>query len=811
MDDSPHNPQAPGTKTSLSTKVTVIVFWGLIITGLLFATLLLKNREMETREARAALADGIAYQVDQLLHERGPEQAGLQALLETLLERRPDVGVTVTFDEQIFGRFGLEPVDADPQIFIRQLTLDDDEHGQRSGQVSVHFPNIEKILHAERSQLLLSLGALLLLFGIVLKGLLERVLTLPIAEMVKTARRISEGQMDVRFASERTDEFGYLAQFINHALVSVRKSELEAQRAKELAEVTLHSIGDGVITTNHNGRVLFMNPIAQRLLGMDFEDARGQFLPDVMPLVDEENGSPLEHPILLCLRENRTVELDTECALLLRSGLRVPIADSAAPIRDRHGALRGAVMVFHDVSVARNLQRELSYQASHDPLTGLYNRREFDREVTRALERAERDGQEHTLCYLDLDQFKVVNDTCGHAAGDQLLHKLTATVRARLRKADVLARLGGDEFGLLLVHCPLQRAMEVAEGLRETVNDFRFQWQGKTFQIGVSIGLVELSPRIGSAAEALAAADMACYAAKEDGRNRVHVYRPDDEELLRRRAEMGMVSAVQRALADDSLELFAQVIVPVRETMELPHYEVLVRMRDPDGKTIAPGAFIPAAERFQLMSSIDRWVVSHALELAAGQAQLGQPIELSINLSGQSLSEDQFLDFVIREIERSGVDPARLCFEITETAAINNLTRAVRFMTSIRRLGCHFALDDFGSGMSSFGYLKTLPVDLLKIDGGFIKRLHENAVDQAMVKAIQEVARLMHMKTVAEFVENAAILQVLHEIGIDRAQGYHLGKPTPVRELFPGMEGVRTSASPPALIKRMGTAGAASP
>lgn len=787
------------TVASLSTKITVIVFWGLIIAGLLFATLLLKNREMATRDARAALADSIAYQVDQFLHENEATEARLRPLLARALEEHTEVNVAVAVDGHEIVRLGSEFRDAEPQVFTRQIDLSHDAHGRHMGVVTLRFRNIEQSLHAERSRLLLLLGALLLLFGVVLKGLLERVLSRPMAEMVDTARRISEGQMDARFASGRADEFGYLAQFINRALASMRKSEREAQRAKDLAEVTLQSIGDGVITTNRNGRVLFMNPVAQRLLEMDVEDARGQFLPDVMPLVEEETGEPLEHPILPCLRENRTVELDTDCALLLRSGRRIPIADSAAPIRDRHGALRGAVMVFHDVSVARSLQHELSYQASHDPLTGLYNRREFDRELTRALEHAERDGQEHTLCYLDLDQFKVVNDTCGHTAGDQLLSKLTGYLRERLRKADVLARLGGDEFGLLLVHCPLHRALDVAEHLRQAVNEFRFHWQGKTFQIGVSIGLVELTARTGSAAEALAAADMACYAAKEDGRNRVHVYRPDDEELLRRREEMGMVSAVQRALAEGSLELFAQIIAPVREDMPLPHYEVLVRMRDPEGKPISPGAFIPAAERFQLMSSIDRWVVGKALQLGAEQARLGQPIELSINLSGQSLSEDQFLDFVIREIERSGVDPAHLCFEITETAAINNLTRAVRFMTSIRRLGCHFALDDFGSGMSSFGYLKNLPVDVLKIDGGFIKRLHENPVDQAMVKAIQEVARLMNMKTVAEFVENAEILDVLREIGVDRAQGYHLGKPAPVREVFPG------AAQPPlpTLLKRV--------
>ena len=787
----PHSAVTDLPTASLSTKVTVIVFWGLIIAGLAFAVLLLKDSEADTRAARAALTDAIAYQLDQRLHEHGLDPAALDAALAALVGEHAEVGARIEIGDRVLADYGPAYLDAKPQSFTRSLRGLSDA-ASPDIQVAVRFPNIDQTLHAERSRLLLSLGALLLLFGVALKKVLARVLTLPMAEMADTARRISEGQSDAKFSNTRTDEFGYLARFIDEALDAVRRTELDAQRSRELAEVTLHSIGDGVITTNHNARVTYMNPVAQRLLGLDLADVQGQFLADIMPLVEEETGVSLEHSVLRCLRENRTVELD--CAMLLRSGTTIPIVESAAPIHGHQGKVRGAVVVFHDVSVARNLQRELTYQACHDPLTGLYNRREFDREVARVLERGERDEQEHTLCYLDLDQFKVVNDTCGHAAGDRLLQQLTAYLRERLRKSDLLARLGGDEFGLLLMHCSLGRALEVVQELRSAVNAFRFEWAGKTFQIGVSIGVVELSPAIGTAAEALAAADMACYAAKDDGRNRVHVYRPDDADLSRRRDEMRMVSAVQRALRDGSLELFAQIIVPVREATTLPHYEILVRMCDPEGEYISPGVFIPAAERFQLMSAIDRWVVSRAVQLAAVQARRGRPVELSINLSGQSLSEDQFLDFVVDQIEKSGVDPAVLCFEITETAAINNLARAVRFMTSIRRLGCRFALDDFGSGMSSFGYLKNLPVDVLKIDGSFIKKLDESAVDRAMVKAIHDVARAMDMTTVAEFVENPAILRVLQEIGIDRAQGYHLGKPTPVAALF----GVQPRACPSA-------------
>ncbi|MFA7387815.1 MAG: diguanylate cyclase, partial [Thiohalobacteraceae bacterium] len=640
-------PHSVATAASLSTKVTVIVFWGLIVAGLVVAVLLLKDREADTRTARAALTDAIAYRLDQRLHEHGLDPAALDAALAELLGEHVEVGARIELGDRVLADYGPAYQDAGPQSFTRSLR---GLNGPASPdiQVGVRFPNIDQSLHAERSRVLLSLGALLLLFGIALRKVLARVLTRPMTEMADTARRISEGQGGARFSSARTDEFGYLAQFIDEALDAVRRTELEAQRSRELAEVTLHSIGDGVITTNHNARVTYMNPVAQRLLGLDLVDVQGLFLAEVMPLVDEDTGASLEHSVLLCLRENRTVELD--CATLLRTGMTIPIVESAAPIHGRQGEVRGAVVVFHDVSVARNLQRELTYQACHDPLTGLYNRREFDREVARALECGECDEQEHTLCYLDLDQFKVVNDTCGHAAGDRLLQQLTAHLRERLHKSDLLARLGGDEFGLLLTYCSLGRALEIVQELRDVVNAFRFEWAGKTFQIGVSIGVVELSPAIGTAAEALAAADMACYAAKDDGRNRVHVYRPDDAELSRRRDEMRMVSAVQRALHDGSFELFAQIIVPVREATTLPHYEILARMRDPDGEYISPGVFIAAAERFQLMAAIDRWVVSRAVQLAAIQARRGRPVELSINLSGQSLNEEQFLDFVADQI-----------------------------------------------------------------------------------------------------------------------------------------------------------------
>jgi diguanylate cyclase (GGDEF)-like protein len=435
------------------------------------------------------------------------------------------------------------------------------------------------------------------------------------------------------------------------------------------------------------------------------------------------------------------------------------------------------------VREARALQRELTYHASHDPLTGLYNRREFDRELQRALDHTRRDGEEHALCYLDLDQFKVVNDTCGHAAGDQLLQKLTAFLRDRLRKADVLARLGGDEFGVLLVHCPMDRAIKVAENLRVAIREFRFAWGDKSFQVGVSVGLVPVTQEQSGVAEILSAADMACYAAKEEGRNRVHVYQLDDENMHRRRDEMSMVSAVRRALAEDRFDLFAQPIVSIPDK-KVMHHELLIRMRDQDGGYLSPGAFLPAAERYQLMSDIDRCVIRKAIKLLQDSQKAGSELHVSINLSGQSIGEEGFLSYVTERLDLLGACATQVCFEVTETVAVNNLSLAVSFIETIKRYGCKFSLDDFGAGVSSFGYLKNLPVDFVKIDGVFIRAIDNSEVDEAMVKAISQVARVMGMQTIAEFVENREGFDRLEKIGIDYAQGYWIEKPRPIADVF---------------------------
>ncbi|MBP8901613.1 MAG: EAL domain-containing protein [Thiobacillaceae bacterium] len=551
---------------------------------------------------------------------------------------------------------------------------------------------------------------------------------------------------------------------------------------KELAQVTLASIGDGVLTTDREGRVTFLNPVAERLTGWSNAEAGGRPIGEVMTLVCEDTGEAAANPVDRCREEGRVVGMANHTILVNRDGTELAIEDSAAPIRDRDGKLAGVVMVFHDVTDKRSMTREMAWQLAHDGLTGLFNRREFERRLGDLLEQAEVEapGQEHAMLYLDLDQFKIVNDTCGHLAGDELLKRLAQLMQNHARNGDTLARLGGDEFGLLLRGCPLAKAKEIAEKLRGLVRDFRFAWENREFEIGVSIGLAPIRGAGQTMVDVLAAADMACYAAKEKGRNRIHTHHPDDEDLNRRREELHAASRIRAALAANRFQLHAQEIRPLHGGKR-GHYEVLLRMRDEAGKLVAPGLFIPAAERYGLMGEVDRWVVRESFRYLAEIPD----IDLAINLSGLSLQDDGFAAFVQRETRARAIDPTRVCFEITETAAISNLGRALSFMGEMKDKGFRFALDDFGAGMSSFSYLKNLPVDYLKIDGAFVRDIVTDPIDRAFVEAINRIGQVMGKETIAEFVENDAILRELNYIGVNYAQGYGIAPPVPLDGLRP--------------------------
>ena len=576
--------------------------------------------------------------------------------------------------------------------------------------------------------------------------------------------------------------------------ISVIRDITDEKRAEEAlfaeqerARVTLDSIGDGVITTDTAGTVEYLNPVAEKLTGWKSGEARGCRLDEVFrilrgacPGAESDEGRPASR---WKLRESGA----GEWTLLSLNGGMVPIEDKLAPIRDRTGEIVGTVLAFRDVSESRKLREQLSWQASHDALTGLVNRRDFERQLEALVEDAQRAGRHHALLCLDLDQFKVVNDTCGHVAGDEMLRQLAQRLIGGLRESDVLARLGGDEFGVLLQRCSLDRAAAVAEKLRASLADYRFAWQTNTFSVSVSIGIAEIASNGENAASILGSADAACFSAKDQGRNRIQVYRPDDAEMAVRRVEMQWVSRINQAFEKDRLRLYCQAIVPVKERAGAAHYEVLLRMVDEDGRDVPPLAFIPAAERYNLMPAIDRWVVSHVFAFLAEhfpEREGGALPLISINLSGSTLSDDSFPVFLRAQFDRYSVPAAGICFEITETAAIANLSRAVRFMSELKRIGCRFSLDDFGSGLSSFAYLKNLPVDFLKIDGSFVKDMAKDPIDCAMVEAINKVGHVMGIETIAEFVENDLTLGMLKTIGVDYAQGYGIGRPMPIESVL---------------------------
>lgn len=598
--------------------------------------------------------------------------------------------------------------------------------------------------------------------------------------------RIVTLQDEIRWLAQRgqaiQDSKGWTVRLIGvaHDITERKLAEEELFREKERAQVTIASIGDGVIRTDAQGRIDYLNPVAEKLTGWSSAEAAGRPLAEVFQVIDLVTGKPLLNPVERCLRERRSILLPGHRLLVRRDGTQMAIQDSAAPVRDRQGEILGAVLVVKDLGPLRTLERERDFLARFDPVTGLPNRQEFERHLEMALAGARKDETTHALCYLDLDQFKVINDTWGHQAGDDLLKHLAKVLGRCCRECDIVARLGGDEFGFLLRDCTLSRARELAERIRRMVKDFRFQWQGKNFDISGSIGLVPVSAASRDLAQLLSAADAACYAAKEAGRNRIHEYQPDDHVLAARYGEMNWLHRIHAALEEGRFQLYCQPIWALYKTAERGLlYEILLRMVDRDGRLVEPRDFIRAAERYQLIVAIDRWVVRSAFDVLAEQRRRIRdlPLRFAINLSGQSLSEEAFLEYVIARLEESGLAPSQIYFEITETAAVANLEGAIRFISVLKGIGCRFVLDDFGSGLSSFSYLKTLPVDFLKIDSEFVLHMAEDPVHRAVVESIQQVGQALGMETIAEGVEDRATLDLLRQMGVGYAQGYVFSRP----------------------------------
>ena len=600
----------------------------------------------------------------------------------------------------------------------------------------------------------------------------------------ESVHRMKHQSGDWRWMSSRAkavlDSNGRLLRLLGVEVdITERKLYEEALfREKESAQITLQSIGDGVITTDAKGHVEYINPVAEELTGWKVDDASGRAVDEIFRGFHEETCEPLENPLAVSIRRDRAIKSVRPTLLIRRDGNELYIESTASPIRDGKGNVTGGVLVFHDVSESRELNRRLSYHASHDILTGLVNRREFENRLERALKSARARETSYAVLHLDLDQFKIVNDSCGHSAGDTLLGQLGALLKSKIRWRDTLARLGGDEFGVLLESCSLDEAMQTAEALRVAISDYKFLWDDRSFRLGVSIGVVPITADNEDVAALLSAADSACAAAKEAGRNRIHSFQENDIDLMRRRREMQWAARINNALEENRFELFRQTIMPLQADEEGAHYEILLRMRDEQGGIIAPGLFIEAAERYGITPEIDRWVIRSAFRWLVSEADERERLMLcSINLSGQSLGDEKFMPFVIDQFQMSGLDATKICFEITETAAIASYSQANRFINALKELGCKFALDDFGTGLSSFGYLKHFPVDFLKIDGSFVKEILHDPIDREMVRSINEIGHLTGKKTIAEFAENEEIITMLRGMGIDYAQGYGVSEP----------------------------------
>ena len=561
-------------------------------------------------------------------------------------------------------------------------------------------------------------------------------------------------------------------------------AEENPSQAKEQAAVILASMGDALIATDVAGTITYMNPTAERLTGWRATEAQGQPVTAVLTLVSDATREPIESISARCLREGRSVDLDDGALLVRRDGVEIAIGDSAAPLRDRSGTKTGVVLVLHDVTERRRVARKLHHQATHDPLTGLVGRREFDERLARLAAEAAGSVAQHALCYLDLDRFKIVNDTCGHEAGDDLLRRIGGLFYGQLSGRDTLARLGGDEFGVLLEYCPLTKAEEVAGKLKRAIEEFRYVWKEKIFSLGVSIGLVPITASSGRPADLLRAADAACYAAKNAGGNCVHLARPEAAPQAQQQVESRRIMRLSRAVDEGHFQLYAQATVPLApERPARPRCEILLRLADERGGVETAGAFLPRAERHRLMPAIDRWVV-HQTIAVLGRLHRDQPgCELpvcSINLSASSLDDVDLVPVVREYLVQYRLPPEALCFEISEAAALGNFAEMVRLISEVQAMGCGIGLDNFGNSLASLAHLKALPVDYVKIGGYYVRGVADDPVYGALVSAVKEIGRVMGIVTIAKEVESETILHKLRVLGVGYAQGHAVAAPAPL-------------------------------
>ncbi|HET7866151.1 MAG TPA: EAL domain-containing protein, partial [Burkholderiaceae bacterium] len=633
-------------------------------------------------------------------------------------------------------------------------------------------------------QMLLAGSVIALLLIPAMWALVSRMLR-PLDDLRRAMRELKQGWQVApqhTLAANAAQELRQLAEEFEGMAMERKTAELALQREKERAEVTLQSIGDAVIATDREGAITAMNTAAERLTQWPLAQALGRTFAEVVVACEEGTGQPLPDLARWAIREGRMVSM-LQAVLYQKDTTMLPIDSSAAPIHTAEGGIDGAVIVVRNLAAERAAAQELKWHTDHDVLTGLANRGAYELALAQ-LFKSRRDGDEHSVIMMDLDQFKIVNDTCGHAAGDELLKQLAALFLRYTRKTDLVARLGGDEFAVIMYQCPSDNAMRLAETLRRAVADWRFQWRGQNFRLGVSIGVVSVDDSFTEAAEVEKAADMACFMAKRTGRNRICVHSSANQAVDTMRSHMQLVSRIQEALDENRLRLHGQAIRPLEGDAEHGiHFEVLVRMVDEAGKMVSPGEFLPAAERFGLMDQIDRWVLRHTVETCARRFGNGRWHELdtvSVNFCATTLRDRSIADYIMETLSRHGMPPHCLCMEITETAALENLDAVRTLLNGLRSSGVRVALDDFGVGMTSLSQMRDLPVDVLKIDGSFVKNIHHDAVNSEMVDAIQRIASRLAMKTVAECVERPEEMEHLRMLGVHFVQGYLLARPAPL-------------------------------
>ena len=792
--------QGNGTEfeVKLPARITGLVFWGLVLIGLLAAVIILQQVKTDLTISNQEETLIISYKIEEIVEQFSEPPVLMRAegrIRSKIGEHMDEFGfhaVRLYENGKILSIGPIEDSDDRYEYTLHYYPLNSND--LHTIKMELYCLSTDIVISDIRKNFLLSIGFGVFIFGMFLQRILQKMLSQPFQKMVTTAEKFSQGNENIRFDDSRADEFGYLGKFINNAIESILShkndlvqalerasaSEAALNNEKERAEVTLHSITDTVVTVDIDECVNYLNPAGEILLSCNKKDITGKRFKQVFNIVEETSGDVIEDPLHKCFLTGEIVHLPEHSSLIAKNGSVVSIEASIAPMKSDSGGLMGAVMVIQDVSHTRRLTRQLSYQASHDLLTGLYNRRKFEEYLEEILINVREEERHHSLFYLDLDNFKTVNDTCGHVAGDELLKQLPTLFNDVLRTGDIVARLGGDEFGVLLENCGIKQAVNIADKIRQKIKDYRFVWDDKTFEIGVSIGVVAINVDNCDMSKILSSADVACYSAKDSGRNRVHVYEPSDKAVSEHYGQVYWTARISKAFEDHRFRLYQQPIVRVIDQNK-DHLEILLRMIDEHGNVTPPGAFMSAAERYGLMPEIDRWVI-HEVFKYMDRDNPADPVKgtnrvFAINLSGDSINDASLLDYVLQEKNKFAISLSNVCFEITETVAISNLSKATVFINKLKNYGCKFSLDDFGSGLSSFTYLKTLPVNYLKIDGSFVRDISRDKIDRAMVESIQQVGKIMELMTIAEHVEDESTLSILREIGVDYVQGYHLGRP----------------------------------